>query len=161
HRSVQSYPIVPVPSRRVGQNDLVARRETLQYLDGVDRRAADLHRHTHGVAAAFDQLEQADSGVGLPVYRPPGEHHTRQTLDLDRAVDGEIGTHAARHLSLQLDVHLHCAVADGGVDANHTAFDDTVTRVDPDALVDLHVARLRLRYLQRGLHVVRARDPGA
>src|SRR5690606_32777598 len=100
-----------------------ARNEALHDLDLVHGRAADLDRDAHRIAAAFDELEEADRRVRLTVHGSPRVHDVREPLDLDRAVDRQIRPRAARQLSDQLDVDLHRAVAYRRVDPDHAAVD--------------------------------------
>src|SRR5436190_518060 len=119
---------------------------------------ADLDRDADRVASAVDELEQRDRRVRLPVRRAPRVEHVRQALDLDRAVDREIGPRATRQRAREIDVDLHGAALHGRIDPRHATVDDAVARVDVHQLIGQHVARLRLGHAQLGAQVVRRRD---
>ena len=68
-----------------------------------------------------------------------------ETLELDRAVDAQVGTRAFRQLAVERDVDCDGALFDRGIDASDVAGDDAVARVDRGRLIDLNILRLRLR----------------
>src|SRR6185436_7577554 len=62
--SIDAHAVVRIPLRHVRNDDLVARSQTLDHLDGVDGTAAQAHRHAQG-EAALDQLVKARRPLGL------------------------------------------------------------------------------------------------
>ena len=93
-----------VPGRRVGQDHALARHEALHDLDRVDGAAAEFDRHAHGGLAVGRELEQRDRGIRLAVRGAARIDHLRQALDLDGAVDRQVGARAARQFADEFDV---------------------------------------------------------
>src|SRR5262245_49183927 len=81
--SANPYPVHAVPSRHVGENHLVALRQTLEHLDGVDGRAAQAHTHPHALLAARDELKEAHRAPCLALGGATHEQRVRDALDLD------------------------------------------------------------------------------
>src|SRR5205085_5234671 len=66
---VDPKPVVRIPLRHVRDDDLVAGRQPLDHLDGVDRGSSHAHRHANGAGAPIDQLEQAGGAIALHPHR--------------------------------------------------------------------------------------------
>src|SRR5687768_18576656 len=91
----QSYPLVLVVIRHVGQDDLVARLQAVDDLDRADGAATEFHVHPDRFAVRPD-LEEADRAVLLAERRPSDVEHVLEQLQPDGAVDAEIGTRTSR-----------------------------------------------------------------
>jgi len=66
-------------------------RKAVAHLDGADRAAAQANLGTDREVAVFRQLEQLDGGVGLRAGRPADVEHVVELLQLDGALDGQVG----------------------------------------------------------------------
>src|SRR5262245_30463497 len=139
-----------VPGRHVGQNDLVARRQAFEHLDAVGRAAAVEDGDPGGGVAVDAELEKAGASLGLARGRPGDGEGVLDVLDLDGAVDREVGAGAARQLAFEGHVHQHGAFGDRGVDAHHLAGHLAVAGVDQGGQAEGHVARLGLGHPQLG-----------
>ena len=64
-KSVQLDPVVGVPLRHIGEDDLVAGHKAADDFDGVDGAAAKLHLRARGVDALGVELEDADLALLL------------------------------------------------------------------------------------------------
>ena len=141
---VEPNAIVGVPRARIGKDDLVAGVEAAHDFDRVDGAFAELHRCAQRFAAAGDELEHADGIVFLPECRAADEYDVIEALQLDRAVDAEIGTRAFRQRLVKCNIDSDRALLDRGIDSSGVAFHDAITCVDRGLLVWLNVFRLRL-----------------
>ncbi len=103
-------------------------------------------------------FEQTNGAVRLAVCGTAREQYLWQALDLDGAVDRQIGPRALRQWAREVDVHLYRALLDGGVDAYDLSGHDAVARVDAHRLTNLNVARLGLRDVDLGAQIVGSRD---
>src|SRR5665213_1423786 len=81
-----------------------------------------------------------------------------QALDLDRAVDREVGPRTGRQLAGEIDIDLHGAVLHRRVDPGDLAIDDAVACIDLDRLADDDILGLGLGDAQLRHQVVRSRD---
>ena len=70
--------------------------EPVQDFDSVDRAASELHGHARRLAPSALSLNSADRALLLPERRPADEQHVVQALELDGAVDAEVGHGAFR-----------------------------------------------------------------
>src|SRR4051794_14972842 len=80
-----------VPRRHVGDDDAVADGQTVDDFDRVHRSAAELYVRAAGVAGALLDLEEPNRTLSLAVGRPTDVQHILEPVDLDGAVDAEIG----------------------------------------------------------------------
>src|SRR5688572_18656114 len=142
----------------VGEDDAVALLEPIENLDRVHRPSPELHASPCRGTAVGVEAEDLDRGVRLSVSGTSDEERVRQPLDLDGAVDGQIGTRSGWERAVEGDVDAHRAVARGGVDARDAPRDDAIARVDRRALPDRDVLRLRLRNAEHRLEAARLDD---
>ena len=117
-----------------------------------------LHLRAHRLARRLIDPEQADRALLLAEGRAADEEHVVEPLELDGAVDAQVGTRAARQLAGELDVDRDGALLRRRVDADDLAFDDAVAGVDLRALADGQVLGLRFRDPQLGLQTGRVGD---
>src|SRR5207244_8523789 len=134
-----------VPGRHVGEDDLVADFKALSHFNAADGGSAEFHRHPHGVATSFHQLEQADGALRLALDRASDVEDIVQPLQLDGAVHAQVGPGASGQGSFEFNVHRHRSVYHGRVDADDPAWDHAVAGVDHGDLTDENILGLGLR----------------
>src|SRR5579871_2632352 len=153
HRLVQTDAVISILCRHIRQYYLIAHLQAGDHFNRIHRTDAQRHRDAGRFFSIRIQLEQGDLGAGLADYRPAYVDYIRQTLDGNRAVHAEVGTHTVR-MSLQFDVDIHCSVGRSRVDSCHMARNNSVSSVDGGHLTDCNVLGLGFRNLQRGLQPV-------
>ena len=121
--------------------------KTVRDFDGVDGAAAELHRRANRFGTARDEFENADGAVVLAKSGPADVDDVVESLELDRAVDAQIGARAFRQFAVDRHIDRDRSLLHRGIDADDVAFNDAVARVDRRLLVDLNIFRLRLRDL--------------
>ena len=106
------------------------------------------------------KLEDADGRAVLGEGRAADVEDVVEPLELDRAVDAQVGARAFRQRAIEGDVDRDGALLDRGIDAGDVAGDDAVAGVDRGRLVDLNIFRLRLRDLDLRFQFRRIGDAG-
>src|SRR3990170_1844520 len=112
--SIQANSIVGVPGGGVGEDDLVALDQSLHDLDGIHRAPSELHLGADGGLAVLEELEQTDGALRLTVGRSSHVEHVSDPLELDGAVDAQIGPRSFGERSHERHVHGDRSFLDGG-----------------------------------------------
>src|SRR5436309_2348975 len=115
---VQANVVVPVPGGGVREDHLLAGGQAAHHLDGIDRAAAELDRHSPGLLAAVRELEHLDRALRLPIGWAADVEHVLEALDLDGAVDGEVDASSLGERAVERGVDDDRAVLHGGGDAD-------------------------------------------
>ena len=157
---IQAHTVVGVPLGHVGEDDAVAGLEAVDDLDGVDGAAAELDLGADGVVGVGGELEDADGALLLAEGGTADVDDVVEALELDGAVNGEVGTGTAGELVGDGDVDEDGAVLHGGVDAGDLALDDAVAGVDLGDLAEGDVAGLGFRDADLGLELGGIGDAG-
>src|SRR5690348_1831436 len=88
---LDSYAVGIVERRHVRDDHAVADVQAVLDLDRIDRRASEADGDARRFALVGNDLEDPDRAVRLAEARPRDVHDVVEALELDRAVDGEIG----------------------------------------------------------------------
>ena len=83
----------------------------------VDRAASELDLGARCASPFGRQLEEPDGAVLLPERRAPDVDDVVEPLELDRAVDAQVGPRARRQLAFEDDVDADRAAGRRRVDA--------------------------------------------
>src|SRR6185436_8623370 len=134
-----------IPGGHVGEDYLVALLEPAKNLNGVHGTLAQLHLSAAGFPGRRIEPEEPDGALLLAEGRAADVQDVVQTLQLDGAVDAEVGSRTARQFAFERDVHGYCAVDGGRIDTNHLAGNDAAARVYCGDLADGEVLGLRFR----------------
>src|ERR1700722_2385156 len=95
-----------------GDDDLLARFETIQYFHKFGIAAAEPDRAPHGRTAIRRKYENPVAG-GVLVERTVGQHHrARGPTELDLQVDRFARVHAGRRRPVEIEIDLERAVGD-------------------------------------------------
>src|SRR2546426_825685 len=86
-RSFDPHAVESIPAGHVGDDHLLARLETAQHFDGVDRGAAQADIHSKRYRAVLDQLEQSHRASRLAVRRTADVEDVVEPLHLNRSID--------------------------------------------------------------------------
>src|SRR6185369_4207957 len=104
-------------------------------------------------------LEQADRALGLAIRGAADEGDILELLDLDGAVDAEIGARTLRQGAIECDLDGDRPGLRRRIGTNDVPFDRAVVvQVDDSALPNGDILGLRLRDAQHGLEATRLRD---
>ena len=119
--TIRLYPANPNAIERilrghVREDHLVARLQALDDFDLVHRAASELHVGPDRFAVG-GQLEQADGAVLLAERRPADIDDVVELLELDRAVDAQVGTRAGGQRPVEDDVDADRAAGRLRIDA--------------------------------------------
>src|ERR1039457_3249519 len=78
---LQSYAIVAIHRRHVGEDDMVAHLQAFHHLHRVHRHAAHFDPDSGGLLAVRGHLEQTDFSARLRAHRPAHKDDVRQAFD--------------------------------------------------------------------------------
>src|SRR5215467_12831296 len=93
-RLLDAYSVGSVELRHVVHDQAVADLRAALDLDRVDRGAAQLHGDALRFAGIGQYAENPHRVPRLAEARPRDEEHVAEPLELDRAVDGKVGSRA-------------------------------------------------------------------
>src|ERR1041385_1341613 len=142
--------VVTIQRRRIGDNDLVAFAQPIEYLDGADGIASEFNRATHCLGAIRGQYKHANGLLCLAKRRPADFQHIFEPLKLDGSVNTQVRSRTRRQWAFQVYVALERAFASSRIDTRDFSLDQAVARVDGRGISDTHVFDLRFRNSQYG-----------
>src|SRR6516162_164675 len=104
-QSVEPDAVKAVPSRHVREHYFVTDAEALQDFHRIHRCAAQLDLHPDRILTAVHDLEQTHRALWLTESRTPYIENVIEVLDLDSAVDAQLGNRAGRQRTIQFHVN--------------------------------------------------------
>src|SRR5205085_7232325 len=119
-----------IPGGHVREDDLIAFVQAFGNFDGRDGAAAQLHLHAVGLVAVLRHLEELDLPLRLRAGGTADVEHVGELLDLDGALDGQVGAGTLGQFAFERDVDLDRALVGGGRDTGNRALDEPVAGVD-------------------------------
>jgi len=144
----------------IRKDDAIPLMKSTENLYLGHRSLTDLHLDPSGGLAVGVNAEEADGAVRVAECRAPHMEHVVELLDVDRAVDAEIGNRAGRERPIEGYVNGARSVQYGGINAGNVAGNDAVVGVDFGGLAELDVVGLGFGDLQGGLELIGDDDLG-